>query len=455
MHPTIPRLGLAALVLVSACLAVAAPTAGAAARPTLAATVRTSGQLVVRFHGDTAAGCGLLFRCDIRAGTARWTPARSGSVTLFRSAGGRRRGFVFLLEGSSGSARTVARVERSAADGAHVCADSRAQPFTALPVQVGRAGTLVFGFGGAGGSDELGEPALLGSTHCGGPLPDDVAPSLPSRTVSLRALRRRPRTIDLSGSAAFGAGGLAGTVRSTLALHVRRLHEAHDQSGGRRRRVRHRERQQLRVLSVEYRIASVTGSVPVEVDANPRSCARYDACGLTGTITASPGPAGGEAYVTAFGRVPVAGLRRAAGLEPGPVPRKALAYGYAQWTRARGSVQTSFDRSGMPACRDSVALRRGTLLLLTRGRRVIARFGSPRVAGDEILRSRCPGPLLADLRGQTSLASARLPRRALGRRTVVLHLVRGASVDAPGYRLRSRPDLTVVLERERVRVRRG
>jgi hypothetical protein len=445
----------AAFVLASAFVALAAPDAGAGVQRSLSASVRSSGHVVVRFHGDAAADCSSLFRCDIRAGTLRWTPARRGDLTLFR-VGRSRRGFVFLLEGSDSSARTEARVERAAADGTHVCADSRAQLFGVLPVQVGRAGTLIFGFGGAGGSDEAVEPALFGSTHCSGPLPADVAPGLPRRTVALRALRHGPRTIDLSGSAPFSAGGLTGEVRSTLALHVRRLRPGRERSGGGRRRVRRRKRQPLRTISIEYRIASVSGSVPVDVSANPGSCARYDACGLTGTIAASPGPAGGgEAYVTAFGRVPVAALRRAAGLAPGPVPRKALAYGYAQWTPGRGTVQASLDRGGLPACRDSVALRQGTLVLLARGRRLIASFGSRSTGGDEILRSRCPGPLIGDLRGRTALASASLPRLALGRRRVVLHLLRGASLDAAGYRLRSRPDLTVVLERERIRVHRG
>jgi hypothetical protein len=45
-------------------------------------------------------------------------------------------------------------------------------------------------------------------------------------------------------------------------------------------------------------------------------------------------------------------------------------------------------------------------------------------------------------------------RSALGRRRLTLHLDQGASAMTPGYRLRSRLDLTVVPEREKVEERR-
>jgi hypothetical protein len=87
------------------------------------------------------------------------------------------------------------------------------------------------------------------------------------------------------------------------------------------------------------------------------------------------------------------------------------------------------------------------------GRRVTARFasgGADAFLGADLLRTRCPGPLLTDLADDTPLAAGRLPLRALGRRRVTLHLNRGAQELAPNYRLRSRPDLTLVLEREEV-----
>jgi hypothetical protein len=70
--------------------------------------------------------------------------------------------------------------------------------------------------------------------------------------------------------------------------------------------------------------------------------------------------------------------------------------------------------------------------------------------GGELLQTRCPGPLLADVGGRTHLAVGRIPRRALTQTTLRLHLDQGVSVTTSSYRLQSRPNLTVVLEREGV-----
>lgn len=199
----------------------------------------------------------------------------------------------------------------------------------------------------------------------------------------------------------------------------------------------------------------MTGSLPVEVAAEPRTCAALDACGLAGTITVTPGPARGEAYVFAAGRLPRAALRRAVGLAPGPPPRKVGMYGYLSWTRARGTVTAALERDGTPACRDTTRITEGLIDLRVRGSRVTARFagGDEPLGGAEVLRTRCPGPLLSELGRGTRLAVGRIPRRALGRRRLALHLDQGATALTPGYRLRSRPDLRIVLEREKVEER--
>jgi hypothetical protein len=165
-----------------------------------------------------------------------------------------------------------------------------------------------------------------------------------------------------------------------------------------------------------------------------------------------PGPARGEGYVFGYGRLPFAALRRTVGLAPGPVPRRTSAYGYVAWGRGKGSVSALLTRNGTPACRDAVRLRNGILDLRVRGRRVTAVFGRGLPYGDgaDLLRTRCPGPLLADLGRRTRLAVGRLPRRALGQRRFTIHLNRGARAVTSGYSLRSRPDLRIVLEREEV-----
>jgi hypothetical protein len=159
-----------------------------------------------------------------------------------------------------------------------------------------------------------------------------------------------------------------------------------------------------------------------------------------------------EAYLNAFGRLPRIALRRALGLAPGPRRSNVPVYGYLFWNRGRGTVTAALERRGEPACRDTSPLSSGAIDLRVRGRRVTARSGGGGAfAGDELLRTRCPGPLLSDLPRGKLLAVGRIPRRALSRRRLMLHLDQGASAVTPGYRLRSRPHLTVVLERERVK----
>lgn len=152
----------------------------------------------------------------------------------------------------------------------------------------------------------------------------------------------------------------------------------------------------------------------------------------------------------AFGRLPRLALRRAVGLAPGPLPRKPRVYGYVTLNPERGSVKAVLDRDGTPSCRDTTSFGGGLIDLRARGRRVTARLASG-ADGIELLRTRCPGPLLADIERGTRLAVGRIPLRAVGRRRLTLRLDRGTRAATPGYMLRSRPDIRVVLEREEVK----
>jgi hypothetical protein len=426
-------------------------SAGAAERVTYRAGVSVSGQVIVSFHGDRAAGCEAAFRCDVQAGTIRWTPRSGGQLSVSGVPGRRLTGYLTPFGGPETTLDAVAVVQRVAADGPHVCADARGTlDYFSVPLVGVRLRRLRFGLQARPGVFGPLSTSPLG-TNCGGPLPADTLQRLGTRAVSLRALLRGPTTIDLSGSAPFAAGGFAGTVESTVLVRIRKARVRRGPFGRRLARPRPSGRPPLRFLSVEYHLARMTGSVPVELDAEPRSCAALDACGLSGTLTITPGPARGEAYVYAYGRQSRAALRRAVGLAPGPPPPKTSVYGYLAWARAKGTVSAALERDGRPACRDTTPLRDGAMDLRVRGRRVIARFaGAEGLAASDALRTRCPGPLLGDLRRGTRLAVGRIPRGALGRRRLRLHLDQGASTATPGYRLRSRPDLTVVLEREKV-----
>jgi hypothetical protein len=344
------RIRIISLAALSAAAFMAGPAGDALAvqRVTYSAAVRATGQLVVSFHGDPAAGCAASFRCDVQASTLRWTPPSRGQLYLSGIRGRRLRGFVAFY-GPGPGLRTLTVVQRGAADGTHICADGRGESFEPYSsVVVGRRG-LAFGL--------QGRPRVFGpltqsqlATRCGGPLPADFVPDLPTRRVSLRALRRGPTRVDFAGSASFSAAGLAGTAQSTIALRVDRARVRFREP---RRRPRRPERTApgrppIRNIAVEYRIARVTGSMPVDVAAEPRVCEPLDACGLSGRLTVTPGPARGEGYLYAYGRVSRAALRRAVGLARGPLPRRTSVYGYVSWSRARGTVSLD-PRSGNPA----------------------------------------------------------------------------------------------------------
>jgi hypothetical protein len=436
--------------LLAALLAAPVPSTAAAERVRYHAGVRVSGQVTVSFQGDRAAGCEAAFRCDVAAGTIRWTPSSRGQLNILQIPGRRLTGYLSLFGGPETTLDALAVVQRSAADGTHLCADARGSlDYSAAVIGV-RPRTLRFGLQDRAGVFGPLSASPLG-TNCGGPLPADVLHRLRTRTVGLRELVRGPTTIDLSGSAPFAAAGLAGTVESTVVVRVRKARVRRVERRPRRAISRPSDRPPFRSISVEYRLERLTGSVPVKLDAEPRGCAVLDACGLSGTLTVSPGPARGEAYVNAYGRLSKAALRRAVGLVPGPRPSKASVGGYLFWNRGRGTVTAALERNGGPACRDTSRLTAGAIDLRVRRRRVTARFaGADPFAGADLLRTRCPGPLLADLERGTRLATGGIPRRALGRRRITLHLNQGSTASTLGYRLRSRPDLTVVLEREKV-----
>jgi hypothetical protein len=421
---------------------------GAAEVVSYDARVRVTGQLVVSFHGDPA-GCAAFFRCDVQGGSIRWTPQSQARLSLIRLPGGRLDGDL-ASSGIGTRPDTVAVVQRSASDGTHICADARGSLFESFGLVAVGVQRLTFGLGARPGV--FGPPgSVLRPTNCGGPLPEEALRGLSTRVVSLRALRSRPTQVDLSSSASFETEGLAGTVESTIVLRVGRW-QVRRHPVRRAPPRRFSSRPPVREIAVEYRVARLTGSLPVSVRGDPRTCAPLDACGLAGTLTVQPGPARGEGYVFGYGRVPFAALRRTVGLAPGPAPRRTSARGYISWGRGRGSVSVLLTRNGTPACRDAVRLRSGFLDLRVRGRRVTALFarGLPYGDGADLLRTRCPGPLLADLAQGTRLAFGRLPRRTLGRRRFTIHLNRGAHGVTPGYSLRSRPDLRIVLEREAV-----
>jgi hypothetical protein len=420
------------------------------------AQVKVSGRVLVTYASGP--GCQGAHQCDVRSGTLSWTPGSSAYMGVFvRGRHGAAQAFLGLNGGSGPS--STATVQH--AGGATCAASTGLEDVAWLPVAGDGRGGLRFSLYGTqaplylpGGpisyNDFTGELLSAGPhpdepqpTSCGGPVPSDFLALLPSRQVSLSALRAGPVTVDLSGTASFSAGGLTGTARSTIVLHIGRLkHQAVTP---------YPPRGDVRVVRVRYRIARVSGSIGLDWAANASGCAALDACGLTGTLSIRPGRSAGHADAVAYdsaGGTSFAGLRRALGLAPGRVPSGAQDNALGSWTSPQGSVSAVVDRAGVLACRDVSPLRAGIVGINFTGKRaqVVLGFSAEDVDRD-LLRTRCGGPSVTGF-GEQLLASVTVPLQALGRRTVILHLTRGfTATGTGGFTWHSHPDLTIVLER--------
>jgi hypothetical protein len=91
------------------------------------------------------------------------------------------------------------------------------------------------------------------------------------------------------------------------------------------------------------------------------------------------------------------------------------------------------------------------LLLEVHGDRVTASYGGPESIPSDPVRTRCPGPSAADIAGSSALARGTFPLAAFGRRRLTLRLTTGRRFSSEGYGGSTRPDLTIVLRRTRVR----
>jgi hypothetical protein len=373
--------------------------------------VCVTGQLTVTFAGDPAAGCATDGLCGY-SGTETFAPTAEniGSLDITTTERlGRRSTSATLYIGGPGSSVTSA-VQRTFDGGTAACSDTTASlqnlagVFFTLPVSAGRAAIDL----------AHASTPLLGS-RCAGPLDSDVASGLPTRAVAIRALERGETTIDLGGGGQFAAHGLSGTVASTLVLTLGRAQRERQTSsvppGARHART-------FRSASVQYRIARLTGDAVVSVMSatTPAACGPFDACGLGGTLTVSPGTsAGGSTLLTAENTKLSVGALRAELRGAGPPAARLIGYGSAD---VHGTVQADLTQSGN-TCSDSVAVRRFTVRLARRGHWLGVSLAPLESQAADPLRTRCPGPDL----GSGILAATRLPATVLGRPafTAILH----------------------------------
>jgi hypothetical protein len=414
------------------------------------------GTVSVDFRGDAAAGCAAAHLCDVR-GSVRWDPSGPASVAAigYRKHGQRlEEGFLTLGFSDNAQSRfpTSARVRREGVPGS-LCADAAEDPFGEAHSGPRRGTAIDLRLLDLPSSTTAAGMAF--QTRCAGPTTADLAGLLPGYRITERALVRGRRTLDFSADRTFATHGLAGTLHSTVT--VRLLGGSSipglTSPGGfpptKKRRVRE--------VQAEYRVERVSGSVVTAVRGrgDPDLCAPLDACGISGSVSIDPSASSGSAYAIATAPARLTGrqLRRALGLARGARPRGIRVYGEASWARDLGSVTADLTRLGAPACLDSLPIDGGGSLFLGYGRRRVRVSYSGGSLFDEadLLRTHCPGPTGGDVGGD--LASASVPLRAFRQRRVTLHLTHGRGFRSSAYSGRSRPDVTIVLRRTRVKER--
>jgi hypothetical protein len=207
---------------------------------------------------------------------------------------------------------------------------------------------------------------------------------------------------------------------------------------------------------VSYRVDRVSGQVATQLSGltDPDLCGPLDACGLMGSVTATPSASSGEAfiYADASARHSWRDLRRAVGLSAGRPPRGVSTFGFVGWTRDTGAVTSDLTRNGAPACTDSEPLSAGGVVSLRFSRRAVgAAYGDPDQSGDGLLATRCPGPLLTDAAGSGALATTSVPLSAFRARRVTLRLQDGHSYSSDGYHGITTADLSVTMHRTGVK----
>ncbi len=416
-------------------------TEGGGSGPTVVADVQAAGAITVEFHGDRAAGCEAAGNCDV-SGVVEWTPGRTGFLTATRAAKGSRHIDADLDLGDFGDATsgTVAAVQR----GATTCTDATGGAEATVATGTSADGRIHLAIHDAQGGD-------LVDTRCEGPLMADVqaglgaAPSLP-----LERLRPGAR-FDFSSAGTFSAGGLAGTVSSTLRVRVARLqgpghfsiHDASLPTRGPR----------VRLVSVDYAITQATGSVPVAFAgvADQAACMPLDSCGVRGTSVLAPRVSRGFLSLLALApaRRPRRDVLAALGLSRRGNPRGVAVNAVGSWDGA-GTVTTDVARAGAPTCHDSAPLTTGLLMATRRqaaGLRLHYEPGSPL----GMPRTRCSGPFLPSSEGFAPIASGAISFAALRRPLAALHLRTGANLSDDGYAIVTHPDVAFALERRRVR----
>lgn len=398
---------------------------------TTSGPVALCGSVVVAYHGDPAGGCARLDLCGV-SGQLTWTPAGQGTLALLtqrRGGAERTSGTLTMFDPLQPGAEVTSEVTRIAPDGSvHECADAGASS-GALAVTALAGGSV-----SVGGDADL--AAALTDSRCAVPRGSDIAGALPSATLTVADLLRAGSSIDLSGVRTFSAPGLLGTVASTLTATTGRLVTQRSTPGGGAGGGGVAPGGQ-RYLTAKLTVESIGGSLTAAIagPGDAAQCAVLDACGLSESVRLSPRGSGTLTLLAAL-----AGGRGSLRSELVRTAGRGFALAFGQ-TGSGGSVTAAATRNdGSPTCTDAESLGRLALeLTIVRG---TAQLALADVNAGDPLRTRCPGPELADFPSPGSVLGAPLVSGAFSvasllRNQLTVVLDHGAAaVASNGYSLR-------------------
>jgi hypothetical protein len=280
------------------------------------------------------------------------------------------------------------------------CVDVLGVPFIELsgPSRGHRSGG---DFGGSG----------LSSGRCPGPLIEDLN-QLPFR---FRKVGHRHPSFEIRGTRTESAGPYTVTLRSSLVM--RRGTNGESASSGFSIGIGGHQRSSLfEVLTLRYRLASVTGTPVASFQAAPGPfCDTLDECGATGTVSLTALPRGTPLVLTASRMVPPR-VGRAQVLRDVRAGHMAVS-GQASLAV---SVHETIGGGQTGSCSDTRS-RPVSLQMVVNGL-----TGPVQLADDSLdtLRTYCPGPLEGDLSSDGGpLVQGSIHAAELGRRFLTLNLV--------------------------------
>jgi hypothetical protein len=400
--------------------------AGTAPKPPVNQAVTVTGTLTYTWHGDPSRGCAHEAVCGSHGALIvhfdgygqLFSTGRTGSADL---------------QSASATVR-VRRDDPGMQPGE--CVDTPSLAGFGIHIARTRPGHYLATLASPGAS----------SGRCAGPLAADLA------RLRLPASRLRTRALgfDLRGRAVIAAGPFSGELVSTVVLHP----DTSEPGGSSTSQTSFAPPPPphpphsvfIEYAKVRYRISGATGALRTSFTGQPEPlCEPLDSCGVVGALSVSLVGYRDTLELEASRVVPhrVGPQTALADLRAG---RLVVGLGSGLFSNPRAAVSETTTRGGAAGCRDTTAPRvvlqiSGFLFGVSRGAIPIF-FGSPDQI-DDLLRTHCAGPSLADVSGSNGpmgpgigggpLALGSLASNALGSKQITISLGQPGSFAGAGY----------------------